>query len=169
MNIHPSQHVLSAIIRAAQTHPKGWHAAFGQDPHRSSTDCYIFHPDVGIYFLKEYTKNPYETLGVGAKLARHIDDDILDTIHNGTGGFGILQGNLQEILTNLHNGITPHEIIEGAVAGRDLGLRLPVSGQASRDPQPFTQLDQRYQTAKKKLLASYDRLAADEGLYRSYD
>lgn len=169
VTVKPRDQLLSDVIRASKTHPKGWHAAFGHDSIRCSHDCYLFHPDMGLFFLKEYQKNPYETLGVGTKLVRRIDDDIIDSIEHNPGTFGILQGDLNAILTHLHNGVAIEEIIEGAITDRDYGLRMPISGHATADPRPFTELNQRYHQEKKKLLASYGRLVADEGRDRSYD
>ncbi len=169
MTVKPRDELLTDIIRASKAHPRGWHAAFGHDSIRYSQDCYLFHRDIGLYFLKEYQKNPYETLGIGAKLARRIDDDIVDSIEHNPSTFGILQGDISAILAHLHNGVSVKDIIDGAITGHDYGLRMPVSGHASADPRSFDELNHRYRQEKKKLLASYDRLVTDEGRDRSYD
>lgn len=80
MKIKSRNAILTDIIRDGKQHPNGWSATFGNDPESFSHDCYMFHPSVGIYLIKEYDKNPYEVKGVGSKIARHIDDDIVDRL-----------------------------------------------------------------------------------------
>jgi len=56
--------------------PDGWRAIAGQRQDSVGEDLYLGHPGVGVYHLKTYAKNPYDVRGVGAKVARRIDDDI---------------------------------------------------------------------------------------------
>jgi len=57
--------ILNDVIRDGKKYPKEWKAVFGKDKTSLSRDCYIFNPNVGIYLLKEYEKNPFETKGLG--------------------------------------------------------------------------------------------------------
>ena len=68
--------LLNEIIKDAEKYPKGWKAVIGKDEKRFSNDYYIFNPNIGIYLIKEYQKNPYEVKGLGGKIARHVDDNI---------------------------------------------------------------------------------------------
>ncbi|WP_423750569.1 hypothetical protein [Salinirarus marinus] len=54
----------------------GWRAVAGQRRDGVGEDLYLGHPSVGLYQLKTYAKNPYEVRGVGARVARKIDDSI---------------------------------------------------------------------------------------------
>ncbi|SDZ82405.1 hypothetical protein SAMN04488065_0588 [Haloplanus vescus] len=56
--------------------PDGWRAIAGQRRDGVGEDLYLGHPGVGVYHLKTYAKNPYDVRGVGARVARRIDDDI---------------------------------------------------------------------------------------------
>ncbi|WP_251343657.1 hypothetical protein [Haloplanus halophilus] len=56
--------------------PDGWRAVAGQRRDGVGEDLYLGHPGVGVYHLKTYAKNPYDVRGVGAKVARKIDDGI---------------------------------------------------------------------------------------------
>jgi hypothetical protein len=161
--------VLSEIIHEGKHHPNGWSATFGSNPQSFSHDCYMFHPSVGIYLIKEYDKNPYEVRGVGGKIARRIDDDIMDRLTNQSGDFGILQGNVHTILENINKGIPPRKILEGALQGKDLGLRIPVRGHASTSKEAFKYLDDALSPQHKKLSRTFEKMAANDGLYNSYD
>lgn len=161
--------ILTEIIRDGKRHPKGWSAAFGNDPALLSHDCYIFHPNVGVYLLKEYNKNPYEVKGVGSKIARHIDDDIENRIAKQSGDFGILQGDIQKILININKGISPKKILEGAIQGNDLGLKIPVRGHASTSKETFERLDSTFSHKQKKLADTFEKMVSDDGLYTSYE
>lgn len=168
MKIKPRTEILSDIIRDAKKHPTGWHASFGTDANVHSHDYFIFHPDIGIYLMKEYNKNPFVTKGIGSKLARRIDDDIIDNISKKSAGFGIIQGDIQKILYNINRGIPPQEILASAIQGKDLGIKIPVKGHASRAKDTFHSLKNSYPTQQKKLRSSFEKLASDEGMYTSY-
>ena len=75
MKIKSRNEILNDIIRDAEKTPRGWKAVFGKDNERLSRYYYIFHPNIGIYLLKEYQKNPFEVTGVGEKIARQVDED----------------------------------------------------------------------------------------------
>lgn len=169
MNIKSRNDILTDIIRDGKKHPKGWSAAFGNDLESFSHDCFIFHPSVGIYLLKEYNKNPYKVKGVGSKIARHIDDDIRDSITKHSGEFGILQGDIQKILENINNGIPPKKILEGAIQGKDLGLKIPVRGHASTSKETYDYIDNAFSPKLKKLTCTFEKMVSDDGLYTSYE
>jgi hypothetical protein len=132
MKIKNRNEVLNDIIRDGKKHPTGWNAVFGRDLKRMSHDYYLFNPDIGIYLLKEYQKNPFQIKGVGGKIARHIDDDIESNITKNMGNFGIIQGDIRKILKNLEKGMHPKKILDAAIKGKkDLGINVPVRGIAS--------------------------------------
>ena len=96
MKNKPRHEILSDIIKDSKKYPNGSKAAFGKDKKLFSNDYYIFNPAVGIYVLKEYQKNPYQVIGVGSKIARHIDDEIENKFDKNRGDFGIIQGNFKK-------------------------------------------------------------------------
>ena len=169
MKIKRRTDILNDIIREAKKHPKGWTAAFGRDNTLCSHDCYIFNPHTGIYLLKEFQKNPFQTKGVGSKIARHIDEDIQEQIQGNTGEFGIIQGNIQKIMTNINKGIDPQQILEEGLKGKDLGIRLPVKGQAATSKDAYRSLKNSFSSEQKKVNKRFEQLATDDGLYQSYD
>lgn len=169
VKIKPRSDILRDIIRDGKKHPNGWHAAFGKDRRLLSHDCYIFHPNIGIYLLKGYQKNPYEVKGVGLHLARHIDQDIQEQMIKNSGDFGILQGDIQKILTNINRGIPPEKILTSAIHGDDLGLTIPVRGSASTSKETFHHLKTTFSTKQKKLENRLEKMVSDDKGYTSYD
>lgn len=170
MNIKTRNDTLHDLIQDAKHHPCGWKALFGNDTERLSQDAYVFHPDIGIYLLKEYPKNPFDIQGVGGKIARHVDEDVEKEISKYADDFGIIQGNMSKILKNLEKGVHPRTIFETALQGKknDLGIRMPLRGHASTAPMSFTHLHQTLSTKQKKLDAAFEKLATNEGLYSAY-
>jgi len=168
VNIKLRNEILTDIIYQAKRHPKGWSATFGQDVDALSHDSYIFHPDIGIYLLKEYHKNPFEVKGVGSKLARHLDDDIEEQITVASGGFGIIQGDIQKIIANINRGIPPRHILSSALQGKDLGIKIPVQGHTSTQD-TFRSLNTTFSTEQKKLRKHVKKMVSDDGIYTSYE
>ncbi len=168
MKNKPRTEILNDIIKDSKKHPEGWKAAFGKDPKLSSIDYYILNPKVGIYLLKEYQKNPFQITGIGAKIARNIDDDIEEKISKKSGDFGIIQGNIQKILSNIDKGIHPQRIFEEGIKGNDLGITMPLRGKASTSENTFNYLRQTFESTQKELNKKFEKIASIDGLYNSY-
>ena len=169
MKIKARHDILRDIIRDGKKYPNGWHAAFGKDSSLLSHDCYIFHPQIGIYLLKEYNKNPFEVKGIGLKLARHIDQDIEEQVTQKSGNFGIIQGDVRRILANVNRGIPPQQIFTSAMRGEDLGITIPVQGHASASKDTFHSLKGTFSSQQRKLESRFEKMVTDDGLYTSYE
>ena len=170
VKIKSRNEILNDVIRDGKKYPKDWKAVFGKDNKRLSNDYYIFNPNVGIYLLKEYEKNPYVIKGIGGKIARSIDEDIESEISKTAGDFGIIQGDFKKIIKNLDKGIKPQKIFNAAFKGKkDLGISMPVRGHASTSKDVFNDIQNNFSTKQKKLDKKIEEMASDDGLYRSYD
>ena len=162
--------VLNDVIRDGKKHPEDWKAVFGKDNKRLSNDYYIFNPNIGIYLLKEYEKNPYEVKGIGGKIARHVDEDIEANVAKYANDFGIVQGDYKKILKNLEKGVKPQKIFNAAFKGKkDLGLSIPVRGHASSSEEVFKNIHNNLSPKQKKLDKKFEKMASDDGVYSSYD
>jgi len=75
MRVRDWQDILDDVADASAD-PDGWRAVAGQRRNGVGEDLYLGHPGVGVYHLKTYAKNPYDVRGVGAKVARKVDDGI---------------------------------------------------------------------------------------------
>ncbi|MEM0493405.1 MAG: hypothetical protein QXS02_05590 [Candidatus Thermoplasmatota archaeon] len=168
MKIKNRNQVLHDIIEESKRYPRGWKAAFGKDHDLFSFDYYICHPKAGVYLLKEFHKNPYTIKGVGGKIARSIDDDIINRISKKTSDFGIIQGDIQKIMSNINRGIHPYRIIEEGLKGNDLGITIPVKGKASSSVDTFTFLRDAFSSNQKKLDRKLEKMISEDGIYQSY-
>ncbi|ERG98343.1 MAG: hypothetical protein J07HQX50_02381 [Haloquadratum sp. J07HQX50] len=54
----------------------GWRAVAGNRQSGIGEVLFLGHPNVGVYEMKTYSKNPRQLRGVGAKVARRIDDEL---------------------------------------------------------------------------------------------
>ena len=170
MKIKDRNEILKDVLRDSKKHPKGWKAVFGRDDRLLSNDFYVFNPEIGLYLLKEYGKNPYHIKGIGGKIARHVDENIDSEISKHTGDFGIIQGDFQKILKNLELGITPDKIFNSAIKGKkDYGLKMPIRGKASSSKDVFNSLKNELNIKQKKIDKKFQQIASDDGFYKSYD
>ena len=170
VKIKSRNEVLNDVIRDGKKYPKDWKAVFGNDKKRLSKDYYIFNPDVGIYLLKEYEKNPFVVKGIGGKIARHVDEDIDAKVSKYANDFGIVQGDFKKIIKNLEKGVKPQKIFDAAFKGKkDLGLSIPIRGHASSQEEVFKNINNNYSKKQKKLDEKFEKMASDDGVYNSYD
>ncbi len=162
--------VLNNVIRDGKKYPKGWKAVFGEDKKRMSRDYYVFNPNIGIYLLKEYQKNPFEIRGVGGKIARYVDENIENELSRFSNDFGIIQGDFKKILKNLEKGIDAKKMFDSAVKGKkDYGIRMPVRGHASSSEDVYKNINNELSSKQKKIDNKFEEIAEDDGLYKSYD
>ncbi|QPV62568.1 hypothetical protein I7X12_17830 [Halosimplex litoreum] len=93
MRVRDWQDILEDVVES-DADPGGWRAAGGDRASGIGEDLYFGHPSVGVFQVKTYARNPYEVQGVGAEVARKIDDDLdpLFPEEPGDGGmFGVQQ------------------------------------------------------------------------------
>ncbi|WP_410767101.1 hypothetical protein [Haloferax sp. DFSO60] len=75
MRVREWQDILSDVTEGGHD-AEQWRAVAGRRRKGIGEDLYLGHPSVGVYQLKTYAKNPYEVRGVGARVARRIDEDL---------------------------------------------------------------------------------------------
>ena len=168
-NIKSRSEILNDVIRDGKKYPDNWKAVFGKDNKRLSRDYYIFNPNIGIYLLKEYEKNPFEIKGIGGKIARRIDEDIEPKISKKAGDFGIIQGDYRKIIKNLEKGIKPEKIFDAAFKGKkDLGISIPIKGHASSSKEVFNNIHNIYSREQSRIDKKLEKMALDDRLYNSY-
>ena len=83
--------------------------------------------------------------------------------------FGIIQGDIQKIITNIDKGIHPQKIFEEGLKGNDLGIRIPLKGKASSSTDSFSYIRQSYAMKQKKLNTKFEKMMSEDGMYNSYD
>jgi len=170
VKIKTRDEILKDVIKEGKKHPKDWRAVFGKDEKRFSKDYYIFNPETGIYLLKEYEKNPYEIKGIGGKIARYVDQDIETKISKYSGDFGIIQGDFKKVFKNIERGIKPEKIFNEALKGKkDYGITMLIKGHASSSKEIFNVIRDILNKKQKTLDCKFEKIAADDGLYKSYE
>ncbi|KAB1198803.1 MULTISPECIES: hypothetical protein [Haloferax] len=75
MRVRDWQDILSDVVDESRD-SSGWRAVAGNRRQGLGEDLFLSHRDIGVYQLKTYAKNPYEVRGVGARVARRIDDEL---------------------------------------------------------------------------------------------
>ncbi len=75
MRVREWQDILQNVVDS-RVDPEGWRATGGKRAGSVGEDLYLGHPKAGLYHLKTYAKNPYQVRGVGAHVARKLDDEI---------------------------------------------------------------------------------------------
>ena len=169
MKIRSRINLLNDVIKDSKKHPKGWKAVIGRDDKLFSNDYYIYNPNIGIYLLKEYKKNPFEIKGIGGKIARHIDDNIENEISKFATDFGIVKSDFLKISNNLKKGISFEKILNAAIEGKDMGISMPMKGYASSSKKSFNNVKKELSDKQKKVDSKFEKIASDDGLYKSYD
>jgi len=169
LKIKNRNEILKDVILDGKKHPKGWKAILGQDIQRLTRDYYLMNPEIGIYYMKEYDKNPFIIKGIGSKIAREIDDEIETEISKNEADFAIIQGDFKKIIKNIQKGIQPNKIFNEAIKGKkDLGLTIPVRGKASSSEERFNNLNRILSDNRKKINSKIEEIAYEDGLYQPY-
>ena len=75
MRVRDWQDIVKDVVEA-DAEPADWRAVAGKRSGGLGEDLYLGHPNRGLFLLKTYTKNPFERKGVGARVARSLDEEI---------------------------------------------------------------------------------------------
>ena len=75
MRVRDWDDILGDVVES-DADPAGWRAVGGDRRGGIGEDLYLAHPAVGTFQLKTYSRNPYQVQGVGARIARSIDDEL---------------------------------------------------------------------------------------------
>lgn len=91
MRVRQWEDILEDVVES-DADPAGWRAVGGDRAGGPGEDLYLGHPAVGAFQLKTYARNPFEVQGVGAQVARNLDDELTPLFpEEGTGHFGVQQ------------------------------------------------------------------------------
>lgn len=169
MKIKTRNELLTDIIHHGKKHPTGWMASFSKNYHYLSNDYFLHHPKVGLFYLKEYQKNPFEQVGVGGKVARKIDEDAIEELRKHADHFGIIQGDVRKITEHVKKGVSPDEIIQGMLTGKNMGMSMPVKGKATQSSESIETVKNHGKNLQQRVDYRFQQMAKEQGLYTSYD
>ena len=157
------EEILREIIHKGKEIHKGWKATSRYDTKLHAIEYNILHPDVGIYQIKEWQKNPFQVKGVGAKIARRVDDIL---INEPLGKFGILQYNPRKVYEDATEDMPLKKILQDiASGGKKTGMEMMLTGEMHPAAKDIIKIAQRKQNEINRALI---KIQEDEGLYDSY-
>jgi hypothetical protein len=114
MRVRDWQDILESVVES-DADPDGWRAVGGDRADGIGEDLFFGHPSIGVFQLKTYARNPYQVQGVGAEVARRIDDELdpLFPEKAETGMFGVQkpiedEGTAERTATELEEVVRAH-------------------------------------------------------------
>ena len=182
MRVRDWQDIL-ADVTDGSVDPDGWRAIAGQRRQGVGEDLFLGHPAIGVYQLKTYAKNPYEVKGVGAKVARRIDDELEPLLpgRDDGGRFAVRQPpenedqaetmakRLTETL-RVHSEAptTPDDLFTDVMEAIDSPAYGPMEFELSDRPDRLDTLSDTFEEAESLLSAELDDLIDDDGVDRGF-
>ncbi|WP_436924145.1 hypothetical protein [Halosimplex amylolyticum] len=182
MRVRDWQDILEDVVESTAD-PSGWRATGGDRANGIGEDLYFGHPSVGVFHVKTYAKNPYEVRGVGAEVARKIDDELdpLFPEEPGEGGmFGVQQGiededEAEETASRLEEVVqahadaptTPDALFEDVMDALESPAYGPMEYDQYGRPESVEDLADTFEEAEQLLDAELDDLI-DESVDRGF-
>ncbi len=165
MDLKTREEILRELVARAEEHPYGWKAAVRQDPRLFANEYYIFHPKAGVYELKEYQVNPFETAGIGAALGPSVPRDLPRRLEGQAGTFALVQlslARLRKILEETSGGMPLTQ------ESLDTAIRIPMRGPAHGVSAPFRFLDSSLERKRRVVDEEFRKLVERRGLTMAY-
>jgi len=149
------EEILKEIIQKGKKDPKGWKGAYRYDTRLHAYEYTFFHPNFGVYRIKEWQKNPYKVIGVGEKIGKRVDENLLK---NRIGEFGIIRFNPKRF-SEFEENITLETMIEEGI------VTLELKGEMHRMPKP---LDYEFRKKHKKMDEKFLEILKAERAFEGY-
>ena len=182
MRVRDWQDILEDVVES-DADPAGWRAVGGDRASGIGEDLFVGHPDAGVFQLKTYAKNPFEVQGVGASVARRIDDDIdplFPTSDGAEGLFGVQQPvedeaqaesvgkRLEAVLqTHAEAPTTPEALFEDVMDALESPAYGPMDFEQRGRPEGLNDLTDTFEEAEELLEAEFEDIV-DEDVTRGF-
>ena len=177
MRVRDWQDIMDDVVDSG-VDSDGWRAVGGDRANGIGEDLYIGHPGVGVFQLKTYAKNPFEVQGVGAQVARRIDDE-LDPLFPGQGEregqFGVQQPpqdeddakqkakDLQTVVeTHAEAPTSPGALFEDIMDALDSPAYGPMESDHTDRPDPMADLTDTFEEAEQLLDAEFEDVVEED-------
>jgi len=183
MRVRDWQDILEDVTDEA-TEPEGWRAIAGTRCDGVGEDLFLGHPDIGLYQLKTYAKNPYDVRGVGARVARRVDDELDPLLprEDGAGGrFAVRQppedeDHAEEMATRLEETVKvhseaptePEHFFEDLMDALDAPAFGPMDYEFDGRPDELDDLTDTFEEAEELLGAELDDLIEGDDVDRGF-
>ncbi|WP_121821359.1 hypothetical protein [Halostella salina] len=163
--------------------PQGWRAVAGDRSGGVGEDLYVGHPSSGVYQLKTYAKNPFDVRGVGARVARSLDDEIGSFLpaESEAGRFAVQsppddEDEAEDRATELEEVIrahadaptTPGDLFDDVMEALDSPAFGPMEYDQYDRPDELDELSATFEEADELLDAELDDLIDDDGVDRGF-
>lgn len=182
MRVRDWDDILQDVVES-DADPDGWRAVGGDREGGLGEDLYLAHPGVGAFQLKTYARNPYDVDGVGARIARQVDEDIdplFPTGESSTGLFGVQQpfedkdtareraDELETVVeTHAETPTTPQALFEDIMNTLDSPAYGPMSFDHHDRPDPLEDLTDTFEEAEDVLDTEFEEVI-DEDVERGF-
>ena len=181
MRVRDWQDILEDVVEG-DAEPGGWRAVGGTRARGIGEDLYLGHPDVGLFQLKTYAKNPFEVKGVGTRLARRIDDEIGEYLpEDADGRFAVRQPaededaaetrarQVQETLrTHADAPTTPDHLFSDLMDALESPAFGPVDYDLRNRPASVDSLSGTFEDAEDLLETEFEDLVDEDGVNRGF-
>ncbi len=182
MRVRDWQDVLDDVA-GGSTDPDGWRAVAGSRRDGLGEDLYFGHPSIGVYHLKTYAKNPRDLRGVGARVARRVDDglDPLLPDEESPGRFAVRnppadEDEAKDVATRLEETLKVHaeaptepdHLFEDVMDAIDSPAFGPMSYEFDGRTDELDELTDTFDEAEALLSAELDDLIEDDDVGRGF-
>jgi len=163
--------------------PDGWRAVGGNRANGIGEDLYIAHPGVGAFQIKTYAKNPYQVDGVGARVARRVDDELdplFPSEERQSGLFGVQQPIEDEdtarerkqkletvVRTHAQAPTTPAALFEDVMDALESPAYGPMEYERTDRPESMDELTGTFEEAEELLEKEFEDVI-DESVERGF-
>lgn len=181
MHVRDWQDVLEDVVES-DADPAGWRAVAGDREAGVGEDLYLAHPATGVFQLKTYARNPFEVKGVGAQVARSLDDELDPLFPEDPGGrFGVqrhvtdedeaeaVADRLETVLeTHADAPTSPDAMFEDVMEAMDSPAFGPMEHDQYGRPDPLEELGTTFEEAQDLLSAELDDLVEEDDVDRGF-
>jgi hypothetical protein len=181
MHVRDWQDIMEDVVES-DVDPDGWRGVGGDRTNGLGEDLYIGHPGVGVFQIKTYARNPFQVEGVGARVARRIDDELdpLFPDEDASGHFGVQQPpeseqeaeqkvtDLQTVVeTHAEAPTTPDALFEDIMDALDSPAYGPMEFDMTDRPESMDDLTDSFEEAEQLLDAEFEDVV-DEDVRRGF-
>jgi hypothetical protein len=183
MRVRDWDDILRDVVES-DADPAGWRAVGGDRRDGIGEDLYLAHPAVGTFQLKTYARNPYQVEGVGARVARSVDDELDDLFPTREGDpsgiFGVQQpvddeetareqAKRLETVVETHTDAptTPRAMLEDVMDAVDSPAYGPMEFDGYDRPDRIDQLSETFEEAEELLTTEFEDIV-DENVERGF-
>lgn len=182
MRVRDWQDILADVVDSGAASGK-WRAVAGDRRDGLGEELFLAHPRVGVYQLKTYAKNPFQVEGVGAHVARRLDDELdpLFPADDAGGRFGVNNAaededqareratRLQTVLeTHADAPTTPDALFEDVMEAIESPAFGPMEYDLRDRPERLDDLADTFDEAEELLSKELDELIEEDQVDRGF-